>query len=450
MGNMFRKKGMLVLVALIALVGVLAVVSFSDDSSNGSSALTMSNGPFDLATALDNAVSGDTITLSEDTTLSTDSTVSPGVTLDDGGFSLHIPAYVTLNVEGTFVSSGNLTVDFRGSIVISSSDPNMPGGVMYVDNGDNTTEITGSLEVYPNGTLNIGLNVSSTFECMGSGRLLVEGTMVVGYKALNSTVNVRSGTITGELQISDGSVFRIYNILTIGSPPTLMSELENKTVISGKVTLYTSSSPYILVYGQSGFSAANIKYPSVNTKFVAISSTYATEYKDMTGKGTIALPSTSSLRDYTIEWKDSSGKVITDDSNIQIGSADYVVIEGSVTKKTYTMSFAADKSIRWIVNGISIGSSGEVTDGAYGAAYNINIKPAPGYSDTPTIFMNGVPFAAGTSFTVTGDVSFTTSNNYPVQSENKVQILLALLCIVAIIFILVLVALVMKNRKKTE
>jgi len=433
---MLGRRYLLVSVALVALMGIFAVVSFNDNSAEVASAAEP--GSFDVAAALESAAGGSTVTLDGDATLLRSVTIRPEIVLDDNGFSLTIPAGITLKVEGTFVSTGNLIIEYRGVIAVSY------GGLITVDG--NTAEIAGSLEVYYEGVANIGHNESCILEMQWAGRLLVEGTMNVGYETLNSYVNLRNGTITGKLNISDGSVFKIYETLTIGSAPALITDQDSRTKITGVVTL--DSTAGILVYGVSDFGPANIKFSSAKTVFTINGNVYATEYKDLTGKRTLTLPSTSNLRDWTIsEWK-AGNTVVTNDSNIQIGA--YETVSGTSAKRNYIISFIEDKSIIWRVNGIDRGSSFE-EQGAYDAPFSVSIRPAPGYTDQPVIFVDGVPSTAGVpqiTVTIKGNTIFTTSNHYVAPSESLVPILLVILGVMIVILALALAALIMKNKKK--
>ena len=393
---------------------------------------------FDLVKELEKAVAGDTVSLLGDAVLSADAKVKAGVTLEDKGFSLTIPANVTLTVEGKAEITGKLLIDARGTVAVAS------GGMMTINNTDvNRTEVPGTLDVKKDGTLVIGDKRSSTFECLGTGRLYVEGTMKVGSGALNSAVHVRTGTITGTVQISDGSTFKIYDVLTIGSPPTLIEDLDNPASITGKFVL--ESTAYILVYGKTDFSAANnIRYSAVSTKFSIQGETYAAEYKDQTGKRTITLPSTSYLKDYRlIDWKDASGNVVTNASNIQIGGID--VVYGEVVKQTYLIILREDKSIKWVVNGIEKGSSGEEM-GVYGATYVISIRPAQGTTEMPGILKDGMPFASGSSFVVTKNTDFATTSGSGETGSNI--LIFVLIGVGALIAVLAASVMIMKGKTK--
>jgi len=425
-------------------MGIFAVASFNDDPAD---AAPLAVGGSDLAAALDNAVSGAVITLDEDAVLSRDATIKSGVTLDDGGFSLRISAYSTLYVEGTFASSGNLKIDSLGSVVIASD------GLLSIDNEGTAAEVAGTIEISKDGTVCVGNRLKGNIECFSTGRLLVGGTMIVGCDALSSAVTARNAVVTGELRVSGGSVFKIQNSLTIGSSPTLTTDMENPAVIAGKITLENTA--YVFVYGQppsgqSGFTSSNLNHASLQTRFMAFEKVYATEYRSNTGNHTLVIPSTSDLIDWRlVRWEDTAGNVVTDANSIQIGSDGYKTIKGTFDKKTYRILFAEDKSIRWVVGPKVLGSTGEIED-VYGAKLIVSIRAAPGNTELPAIFIDGAPFASGTSFTVTGETIFTTANNYPTKDDGLVPILVIILAILLVILAISYTMLRMKEKKKAD
>jgi len=399
---------------LIALLGVLIAVpfSFADDSDGASINI---DGSSDLAAELEKAVSGDILTLTANKILYSEATLKSGVTLNDGGFSLVIYSQAALRVEGELNSTGTLTVSYNGSLVVAY------GGRVFIDN---KAEVTGYLDVRPSGNLYIGNDKSSSFVCDGTGKLNVDGLMVLGRGSINSEAVVRNSTVTGELRISEGSTFRVKDVLTFGSAPTLIESLKNDAAISGRVTL--ESTAYIMVYGDSTFTKANIKYSSSNTpttQFIIRSNVFATLYTDDTGKHALVFPTTSELRDYRlVNWKDAAGNIITAESGIQIGSPGFTKIDGEVEKRTYRIFLSEDLSIRWVVNGITKGSSGE-EEGVYGATYTIGVM-SPSGAELPALFKDGVAFANGESFDIKGDTTFTTANNYPEPEKSMVPLLL--------------------------
>jgi hypothetical protein len=139
---------------------------------------------------------------------------------------------------------------------------------------------------------------------------------------------------------------------------------------------------------------------------------------------------------------DSNKNVITPDTTAQIGSIG--ALDAEREPRNYTIVLANDPSIRWVVGGIDKGSSAELV-GVYGSKMTIGIRLASGHTELPTIKMDGVPYNAGTSFTVTGDTTFTTSNNYPEPRESIVPILLIILAILVVVLAIFLVALRSRN-----
>ena len=436
---MHGKRSLLVVFGLIALAGLVAVVPLADDPAEGADFVAISaEVQFDLASALENAVSGDVITLNENTALSRDAAVVAGVTLDDGGFSLKISSY--LSVEGAFLSSGELSVVTGGAIAVAN------GGSMLVNNEGKNVMVTGYFEVYGGGNVKIGLESPSTFQCLSNGRMVVEGTMIIGNGVTTSKVEARNATATGTIKISENSIFLINDILTIGSVPAVTTEMANNTAIIGKFTLGTSA--YIMVHGQSSFSASNVTNSVVSTQFTILDKPYATEYKDASSssKRVLVMPSTSNLRDYLIiNWQDLGSNIITEEMNLQIGSVGK--IRGEATPQTYRIVLSGDKSIRWVVNGIDKGSSGEES-GNYGGRYTINVRSVQKDEALPAIFKDGVPYVAGTAFIVNGDTIFTTSNNYPEPNDGLVPVLLVILGILSVILVICLILLRAKNLKE--
>ena len=448
-GNMSGKKFLFISVCLVLVASVFVCISVSSDHADGQDTNSLAaNGQFDLAAALDNTEKGK-ITLTENTVLLRNACVKPEVTLDDGGFSLRIPQFSTLNIEGIFVCSGDITVDYGGFLTVAS------GGLLSIENDVTTanTTIMGSLEVYDGGTINVGADPaqSSQLACGNNGVLLVEGKMFVKNA---SYVNVRNAIITGELEISENSVFAISSSMIVGSAPTTLDDQFNSAKVTGKVV--TGNTAYVIVYWQAGFDDTNMApNSSLSTKFVVFELIYAIEYanKSKLGSKPLVFPVTSSLIDYSITgWTITHGKdkiPVSTDSNKQIGDPGYEVISGNLTKKQYTITFAKDDSIRWIVgtNNITIGSSGEES-AAYGASYRVSVT-SPSEATLPQIYKDGVQFTPGTLFKITGNTIFSTSNNY-VEPGGEVPSLVIVLSIIIVILLIFLIVLYQKYREKTK
>ena len=446
------KKIVLISVVVILLLGLVGIVYFVTDTTDESVASSIDDDPFDLPTALINAVSGDVIEMQEDALIYSNLSVNPGVILNDMGFSLIIQLSSTFVVSGELISSGELSI--RGTVVV------VDGGCLTIENNGNsagrdkkTATVTGTLNVFEGGTLNVGLLNKSYLSFIDNGKLWIGGDMNVGNASISnySVVDVINGSITGNLQISSGSTFRVSDVLTVGTPPSLTTDMSSNTVVSGLVTL--GSTACIIVYGEASFfNGKNIKY-AVYTNFLFDNKyAYATEYKSTTGNRTLILPSTNGLIDCELEnWKDSNGNVISSDSNIQIGTIGYTTIYGEVSNKIYNITLSKDNSIKWIQvgnNGVTTELSG-VVPALYNSSYTISIR-ATGNAPLPTIYMNGAPCdGTSVSFKVTGNVTLATSNNYRTEDGGGSSSLLIVLMIIIIILVIALAVLILKYRKKT-
>ena len=434
---MLGKRIILLSVGLIVLAGAFAALSYDTDTAYGQ---TIGDDQFDLAAELEKAVSGDTITLTKDALLSASANVKSGVTLDDGGFSLTIPAGIILSIEGVFNSSGNLVVRGDTSVTVAS------GGVLSIDD-KGEADIIGSLEVFYGGTLNVGLTESSTLGCGGNGRLLVEGKMVVG---TTSSVDVRNAVVTGTLEIAAGSTFLLRDIMTVGHAPIHTIDAVSGTV-TGKVTLSDRPAACVVVYKNAGFDETNIKSAASSTKFILSGivgdNVYYTEYQNRSGNRALVFPSVEGLKDYSItDWKDTSGNVVTPEMGKTIGS--YAVLESEMSRKNYNITLAEDRSIRWMVGGIIMGSS-EVVKATYDTPYTVSVI-SPSGGELPTLYKDGVAQpGTSVSFRVTEDTTFTTSNHY-LPGGSKVSALTIVLSIVIVILLIVVAVLLMKYKEKTK
>jgi hypothetical protein len=423
------KKNMLVLIALTMFASLLIIgLSQSDESSAESD---------DLATLLENANPGDTVRMNSDMTLSRDATVKSGVILDDGGNSLSIPFNTILSVRGEIKLTGDALIS--GSLfMLSGSKGSIDGNV----------ELFGSIESL-NGAndLRIGTNADVTITGEGNSRILVDGNVDIGSSTHKATLSVRNLYVTGTLTIGDNSDIFVNRLLSVGLVPTMITDDLDTTRINGKITL--SNDAYGIVYGNSAFRANNLKNPSVNTQFLVTymggTTPYATEYINTSGNSTLVLPTAQELIDFTlVSWKDSASQVIPEDNNTVIGSTDYKTVYGETVRKNYTITLTQDDSIRWLVNGTV--SSGQVERG-YGTTVTIDIRLMPGYSELPSLKMNGLPYEPGTSFIVTRNALFTTSTDAPAGGIDMITVILAL-AILAIIILIVAVVLVKKKEEK--
>jgi hypothetical protein len=423
------KKNMLVLVSLTLFASLLIVgLSQSDESSAEGD---------DLATLLENANPGDTVKMGSDMTLSRDATVKLGVVFVDDGYSLTIPFNTILSVRGEIRLTGDSLIS--GSLfMLSGSKGSIDGDV----------ELFGSIESL-NGAndLKIGTNADVTITGEGNSRMHIDGNIDVGSSTHKATISVRDLFITGTITIRDSSDVIVNRLLSVGFVPTVITDELGTTRVNGKISL--TNDAYGIVYGNSAFRVNNLKNPSVSTQFLVTymegTTPYATEYINTAGKSTLALPSAQELIDFTlVSWKNSASQVIPDDNSIVIGSTDYKTVYGETVRKNYTITLTQDDSIRWLVNGTV--SSGQVERG-YGTTVTIDIRLMPGYTELPSLKMNGLPYEPGTSFIVTRNALFTTSTDTPAGGIDMITVILAL-AILAIIILIVAVVFVKKKEVK--
>jgi len=421
------KKNMLLMVSLTVFASLLVVgLSQSDESSADGT---------DLATLLENANAGDTVVMDSDMTLSRDATVKVGVTLDDNGNSLTIPFNTVLSVKGNLILTGNASIS--GSLFF------LTGSVGLID-GD--VELFGSIESL-NGanSLKIGTNADVTVTGFGNSKILVDGNMEVGSSAHAATISIRTMIITGTVTVAGNSDITVDRLLSVGFIPTTISDSLSTTRIYGKITLHNDA--YAIIYGNSTVGGSSLKNPSVNTKFLVtyLSGTtpYATEYINVTSSKTLVLPPAQELIDFTlVSWKDSSGQVIPEDNSIIIGSAGYQTVNGETVRKNYTIALTNDDSIRWLVNGEPT-NPGQIERG-YGTTVTIDIRLMPGYTDLPSVRMNGMPYEPGTSFIITQNATFTTSTDAPAGGIDIVTIVL----IIAVLSTIVLIAAIVLVKRR--
>lgn len=410
-----------ILLATIAIAGLS--FTFQDDSSDGDGLTISDSKNFDLASALENAEFGDTVRMTSDGTLSRDSVVRSGVVLDTRGYAVEIMDRSTLIVEGTMTLSGNMSIGYRCSLIVSS------GGMCIIEGSDITS--SGSIEILGSGLMVMASSKKVTLIGDGYSYLNIDGTLNV----YNASIEVRSVNVTGHLMINDASSLSISREIVIGTPPTLTSDMKNDAVINGKITLRASST--VLVYGENSFTSENIKLSSKSTTFLIRGDVYATQYTDSTSNAALNILDCSDLKDYVLlNWSDESGEKISDTDVINIGSTGYKVLGSVVEKRLYDVYLTEDESIRWFVNGEPIGSSGTVKR-AYDSKITVYITLKSG-TELPSIKVNGMPFENGSEYLVTENVTFTTSNAQP-SSNNDLIMYLVLILIVITVFLLLVI-----------
>lgn len=399
-----------VTITVLALATAGVALSLSDDDpqyfANGSE-------ESDLVQALDNAKPGDTVKMSADYTFNSDTLMKIRVTLDTNGHKLTVADNKKLTINGKLVSTGDIRIGEGSTLLIPwGSEASFDGG---------NIELLGSIDV--KGTMNIGTKVHTKISGGKDSSFTATGKISLN----NADVNVGNVSVsTGELNISnDSSLFASGN-LVVGEPHTLITKMDCKASVKGKISL--GKETLVTSYCDSSFGTDNIKSPFLKTVFEIKEKVYATQYGGNPSERTISLPDCKELRDYDIKWVDKGGKPAT---AAKIGY--YDVLKEEMILKVYKVSFVPDERVNWIVNNISYGS-GKVEKFPYEKNLSVSIKIKPGYDDNLYIKVDGDRYNGGDPYIVTGDTEFTV-----VTGGNQSNTLLTILTVILMGSVLLLV-----------
>lgn len=406
----------------IAVLSIGAISLIYDDGTSEASAFIGDADQFDLIAELEAAESGDIITMPVDCTISTDATVKFGVILETNGHSLTISNRSNLVVNGMFTVAGDFSIYERSSLIVSNE-----GEATFVSGN---VQFLGTIEVLGSGIITIP--TGSTAKIVGEGYsfLNIDGT----FNFHGGSISIRDVTLTGTLSISDGLVFTVLNLMNVGTAPTLTTEMVSDATVTGKITLLQGSG--VMVYGKSTFNANNLKNPSTKTQFMIKNDVYATQYGNTHTTRTLSLPDGSELKDYSLKnWKDSSGNIISSDNPTPIGK--HSTLYGETELRLYDIRLSKDDSIRWIVDGTVYGSEAIVKK-PYGTNIKVDILLNSGYTDLPSIRVNGVDYEPRTNFKVLDNATFITLGGDPSPGMDLTTILLIVLGIVILILLFVI------------
>jgi hypothetical protein len=431
---MNKKKGMLILTALVVLTVAMVVMPGSDDHVD---AAVIDTDGQDLATLLNNAKTGDVVNMTSDATLNRNAFMDNGVTLNTNGYVLTIPLSVTLTNEGTINSTNMLIIE--GTIVVF-------GGTLNIDG---EMEFSGLIDVRRSesirGTLNIGTKTDTTVNGVGNSRISIAGYGEMGYGSYKAIVLVRNLFVSGEINISAQSQVHVLGELRVGNAPILTADMVNDTIFKGSVALDLNTT-HAVVYGKSTFNLSNLKNPSVNTEFRIGSDTYAKEYMNANGIRNVTLFSAEELVDQKLQsWRDAAGNIVTEETGARIGSTGYTTLTGEITTREYTLTLVEDTNIRWIVNGIAQGSSGSMSI-AYNNSVTVNARLASGDGEIPVLKKDGAVYEPNTSFRMTNDAVFSTSN----ASESGGFDLVFALIVFSVLMVAILAIVVIIKKKNLK
>ncbi|MDR0887637.1 MAG: hypothetical protein LBM39_00420 [Candidatus Methanoplasma sp.] len=420
----------------------------------------------DVATAIGLATSGDVIDLLRAAWIRKDVTIIAGVTLNDNGNALSIAKGATLTVNGTYTSTGRVIAADGGSVGTPSLVRGIIGNIT-VGNGGIATfngveyEFTGVIDILAGGKVIIGDKATTKIDGVFSppaaadakGSIQSAGELILGNGTYNGQIYIDKLTLTGSavFTVNTGSFVGIFKILTIGAPPTLLSDLTNNVDVDGVITLDPAA--YALVYGESTFSDSNISGTPEVTVFLVgntakyIGKTYATEYTAAGATVIVVPPATVQLKDFTlvgwfIDSQLSVPYVTYPGSDIGV----YPVLYGNFTPKQYEVTLSYNEGVEWTVNGIGYGTSKLLLIN-YGDSIRVDAKALPGYTGTPTYTVNGSSYTAGAAYTVTGDAAFVVSGISTAEApaeDNSLTLIEILLIIIVIIIGIIMIVVAIK------
>ena len=430
--NIMKTKISFMMLAIlsITLVGLAMFVPINSETEYSDGAND------DLATMLDNAKDGDTVTMTSDMTLSRDASVYYKTFFVNSGYKLTIPHGVTLVVYGDLTSNGS--IDIGGTLKIAS------GGKGYIDGNIN---VIGLLEISEdNTTFSVAMKGNTSIS--GIGEMIIDGTATIGYSSRYiADIEMRTVALGGKISVDYSSNFTVIGYLTVGKPSTTIDDI-SRVSITGQISL--GNDAYVIAYGNPGdrgFTADDIKTPTFSTTFSVMDKIYMVEYISKVGKRTITLPSTDGLKDYIVlDWFNSDQNIVSKDNNIRIGTDKYIEIKGASQRKLYNITFEESESIRWLVDGTSIGSSG-VLEKPYNTNIKVDIRPMPGYTEVPPIKANGVNYQPGTQFLVLDHSSFTITTPAPEKGIDMLTIAV-IISILAVALLVAAIFLTKGNSKK--
>jgi hypothetical protein len=413
----------------------------------------------DVGTALSLASSGDVIDILRDAWIDKDVTIPAGVELKDNAYSLSISKGASLTVNGTYTSTGAVV---NGTPVATAKEKGIIGNVL-VKNGGKVTfnggsyQFTGTIEIDAGGSVSIGNAVNTTIDGNAAykyGTINSAGTLVLGSDTRNAHVYIDKLTLTGSAsaKINTGSSIDVFKSAVIGNVPELLSNLTNTVTVDGIIAI--GADAYLLVYGESTFTDANVFGTPLKTVFQVGNTkysgkTYATLYAANPTNVVIVLPNVVKLKDFSlVGWFEDSSLLIPYNpaSGNLIGYLP--TLYGNFIPKQYEVTLSYSEGTEWTVNGIGYGTSKLLLIN-YGDSIRVDAKALPGYTGTPTFTVNGSSYSANTSYTVTGDATFVVGGISTAEADtgsvdNSLTLIEILLIIIVIIIGIIMIVVAIK------
>jgi len=403
----------------------------------------------DIATALNTvSVSGDVLNLRTSNAnpngaeLSADATLKSGVTLNDAklmGF-LTVDEKVTLTVSGILNLTNNTNV-INGTLAI------VDGGVVNVANNLKCIALDGSINVMSGGVLNV--KDQALIGGTNNSAMQVDGALNVN----NAGVSVNTLVIGGNVSVKNNGTVSVGKSLQIGDMPTvspLSADYTNTAVIDGAITLQPTATACVYGDFDIGKGTTSKTIPDAATlksvQYYIEDNLYATLYN---ASAVAIAPLKDKLKDITITDWSNDPNICDNLSSLRLnavsaappmfGDNAWAILYAVYDWNQYNVTLSHTEGVTWVVNG-------NVQDGTiqvnYGSPITVSVQLQPGYSGSPVIKAGSASYTAGSSYTVTGDVTFTVTGvqyaNSGGSSDNNSNGGLTLIEILLIIIVIII------------
>lgn len=428
----------------------------------------------DLATALEDSKSGDTVKIrgTGDVSVKADATVKDGVTLDANNAKIIVDADVTftidgevnnakkMTVEGTLVLNSadfdddvELTIGEEGVLIFSETFDNTAVGAagfkIVSDNVDSVIDIDGKVVLVAdtiNGTVNVNGEAKIGKDSSGPTIVTVNvyGTLIFTDNVSIATLFVADG---GDVSAIDGITAKTITVtgeFTAGTAPEGLTQYVNGA--KAKITL---GNAVATVYGEAEDVEVDAVYNTAynfdnGSELVLYATVYTTsadvkiydlDFPTIDGKRFMAWYSLPSLVDSSVV-----------NPEVKIGTDSPTSVYAGLADATITVNLQNVPNATWVINEKVYASGSQIVEWA--ATYTIELKAANGYKlDGGDILVNGVvagdELANGDSVTFSGNV--VPEEVAPDTGLDMQTVLLAVIAAAAVVMAIVFIIRMMRS-----